>query len=78
MKLSEHLPLYVELVTEFMQEFGERPEDILSGRDAWTVAFRAGVTRHAYALSRNVHDGHIQTALERIFVNAKFLEKKRY
>jgi hypothetical protein len=51
---------------------------IYAGRDAWTVAHNAGITRHAYAISRDITDGHIQTALERIFPNAAFLDRKVY
>jgi hypothetical protein len=37
----------------------------------------AGITREAYA-DRSVTDGHIQTALGKIFPAAKFLDKKVY
>lgn len=50
---------------------------VAHGRDAWTVANRAGLTREAYE-DRTITDGHIQTALERIFPNAVFRDKKVY
>ena len=53
------------------------PDHILHGRDAWTVAHRAGITAEAYK-DREVVDAHIQTALERIFPNAVFKDKKVY
>ena len=52
-------------------------DSILTGRDAWTVASRAGITADAYT-DRSVTDGHIQTALQRIFPNAVFLDAKAY
>jgi hypothetical protein len=53
------------------------PDAILTGRDAWTVAHRSGLTAEAYQ-DRDVVDAHIQTALERIFPNAVFQDAKRY
>jgi len=52
-----------------------RIEAITLGRDAWTVAHRAGITEEAYR-DRSVLDAHIQTALERIFPNATFGDRK--
>lgn len=51
--------------------------DVLTGRDAWLVAHRAGLCREAYA-DPAVHDAHIQTALEQVFPSAVFRDKKRY
>ena len=51
---------------------------ITTGLDAWTVAHNAGITLEAYDMSRDITDAHIQTALERIFPNAVFRDKKRY
>lgn len=51
--------------------------DVKTGRDAWTIAHRAGITEEAYK-DRNAVDAHIQTALETIFPNAIFSDKKRY
>jgi hypothetical protein len=52
-------------------------EAITTGRDAWTVAHRCGITGAAYT-DRTVTDGHIQTALEKVFPNAVFRDKKVY
>lgn len=52
-------------------------ETIKTGRDAWAVAHRAGLTREAYD-DRDINDAHIQTALESIFPNAVFKDKKVY
>ena len=52
-------------------------EGILTGRDAWEVAHRCGIVREAYADS-SVVDAHIQTALEVIFPNAVFLDRRVY
>lgn len=54
-----------------------RRKAVVTGRDAWTIASRAGVTTEAYT-DRDVTDGHIQSALERVFPNAVFLDKKVY
>lgn len=51
------------------------PKDVLLGRDAWTIAHRAGITQLAYK-DPSIHDAHIQTALQKIFPNVKFLDKK--
>jgi hypothetical protein len=52
--------------------------DVKTGRDAWLVAHRAGLCSEAYAMSRDIHDAHIQTALEEIFPYAVFRDPKRY
>lgn len=52
-------------------------DGILTGAVAWGVAHRAGITAEAYA-DRSVTDGHIQTALEAIFPNAVFKDRKVY
>ena len=51
---------------------------IRTGRDAWFVAHSAGIVREAYAMDRDIHDAHIQTALQKIFPNAVFRDKKVY
>ena len=51
--------------------------DIDTGINAWAVAHRSGITKEAYQ-DRNITDGHIQTALQRIFPNAVFKDKKVY
>lgn len=52
-------------------------EQVTNGVDGWTVARLAGITEEAYR-DRDVTDGHIQTALERILPNCKFRDPKRY
>lgn len=51
--------------------------DVNKGVDAWTVAHRAGIVVEAYK-DPTVHDAHIRTALEQIFPNAVFRDKKVY
>lgn len=51
---------------------------IITGGDAWFVAHAAGVVREAYAMGQDIHDAHIQTALQRIFPNVVFRDAKRY
>jgi len=51
---------------------------IKTGREAWMVAHCVGIVNEAYAIGREIHDAHIQTALEQIFPSAVFLDKKHY
>lgn len=78
MRLAAHLAEYTAKAESFLQSKGLSLSDIATGRDAWAVAHGAGITHHAYALSRDIVDAHIQTALESIFPRATFLDKKRY
>jgi hypothetical protein len=50
---------------------------IVTEADAWAVASYAGITAEAYK-DRTVTDGHIQSALERIFPKAVFKSRKVY
>lgn len=65
------------LVEDYLSGRDMFREGILTGADAWAVAHSAGVTREAYA-DRSVTDGHIQTALEGVFPNAVFKDRKVY
>lgn len=56
---------------------GHTLEGVKTGLDAWAIAHRADITKEAYQ-DRTVTDGHIQTALEKIFPNAVFKDKKLY
>lgn len=53
-------------------------QQITTGRDAWTVAHACGFPTEAYAISRDIVDAHIQTALAQIFPAAVFKDAKRY
>lgn len=78
MKLAQYIPIYKESAKNFANSNGIKLEDIKTGCDAWTVAHKSGITRHAYGVSRDVCDAHIQTALEKIMLNAVFKDKKVY
>ena len=52
-------------------------EHIRKGREAWSVAHQSGICNEAYA-DPSIVDAHIQTALEQIFPNAVFLDRKVY
>lgn len=80
MRLSEQLPGYIALAEQWLASVAPHltRETIATGRDAWTVAHRAGITQAAYNEGRDVVDAHIQTALERVFPNAVFRDAKRY
>lgn len=56
---------------------GVHPDEVYLGKDAWSIAARSGVLREAYT-DEAVTDGHVQTALEKIFPNARFNDKKTY
>jgi hypothetical protein len=79
MKLQSHLVDWTRRAEEWLEANAPQltRESVTIGRDAWTVAHRAGIINEAYA-DRNVTDAHIQTALEKIFPNAAFKDKKRY
>ena len=79
MKLAENIPSWTIQVEHWLKVNATTTRhDVKTGRDAWIVAHRAGVTHAAYDLSRDVTDGHIQSALERVFPNAVFQDRKVY
>jgi hypothetical protein len=51
-------------------------QNVVSGALAWEVAHRIGFSKWAYA--NGYSDGHIQTALGRIFPNVQLQEVRRY
>ena len=80
MKISnETIAQWTKRVDAWLVDNASPPERhaVVHGRDAWTVAHRAGLIREAYE-DPTITDGHIQTALERIFPNAVFRDKKVY
>ena len=78
MRLTQHLNDYIARADSWLAARGYIRADIKTGRDAWAVAHGSGITSHAYGLSRDVIDAHIQTALERVFPHAVFNDKRRY
>lgn len=80
MKLKSFLSQWHKDAAAVCAEFNITKEDVKTGRDAWSIAHKAGITRRAYDLPRElgVNDAHIQTALEDIFPNAVFRDAKRY
>jgi hypothetical protein len=61
----------------FLAQHNLTRHDVKTGRDAWSVSHRCGITNAAYK-DRDVIDAHIQTALEKIFPHAVFKDKKVY
>lgn len=55
----------------FVRERGHELEDVTSLRQMWDIAFTLGIPREAYHMDQTVNDNHIETALKRIFPNAK-------
>jgi hypothetical protein len=78
MKLSAHIADYTERADACCTAHGFSRRDVTSGLEAWQVAHRAGIVRHAYDIHRSITDAHVQTALEAIFPYAVFKDKKRY
>lgn len=50
---------------------------VVTGLAAWDMAHKLGFTNEAYK-DRDILDAHIQTALEKVFPNAVFKDKKVY
>ena len=78
MRLAEHIDHYTFLADLYLSGRNLTRDDVKTGRDAWNIAHKASITNHAYAIDRDVLDAHIQTALQRVFPNAVFRDKKRY
>ena len=79
MRLKNEMPEYKKLAEKWLNEFATlSTNEIVTGRDAWTVAHNSGICRLAYDISRDITDAHIQTVLEQIFPNAIFKDAKRY
>ena len=78
MKLAEYLPAYIQWAEAELRKFGLTRKEILTGADAWHVAHKSGIYRHALMTDNRVVDAHVQTVLEQIFPHAKFLDKKVY
>ena len=80
MRLAEHIPAFTQAIDAWMEKNVPhlKREDIKTGKDAWTIAHRAGVMMQCYDLGRDIVDAHIQTMLQRIFPNAVFHDAKRY
>jgi hypothetical protein len=65
------------MATAYLEPKDHTCASVLTGAMAWSVAGNCGITREAYN-DRKVVDAHIQTALETIFPNAVFKDKKVY
>ena len=78
MRLAYKLPQYDAMIDATLTQYGVAKGSIIEGWQAWKVAHKAGVLDDAYSISRDITDGHIQTALEKIFPCAVFKDAKRY
>ena len=61
----------------WLAQRGFKLTDVVSGIDAWTTFRESGCQDIAYS-DRSVVDAHIQTAMEQIFPNVVFKDKKVY
>lgn len=80
-KLEKHRAEYHRMAAGWLRNHlngTAQLSDVETGIDAWTIAHRSGIVRHAYAQGRDVVDAHIQTMLESIMPNAVFNDPKRY
>ena len=75
----EQVKTWADIMTAWLKVHapGHALADVKTGSDAWSIASRSGVLTEAYK-DRTMTDAHIQTALEKIFLNATFGDKKRY
>lgn len=78
MKLSPYLPQYATWADEYLNPLGFSRESISLGVDAWAIAHKTGIYRHALSTSSEIVDAHVQTALKSLFPNVKFSDKKVY
>jgi hypothetical protein len=65
------------MIWNFLGQNGYGIEDVVTGKEAWNVANAVGILSEAYE-DRTVIDAHIQTALEKLFPDAIFKDKKVY
>tara|TARA_R110000782_G_scaffold1129_5_gene4433 strand:+ start:1111 stop:1350 length:240 start_codon:yes stop_codon:yes gene_type:complete len=65
------------MIWNFLGQNGYGIEDVVTGKEAWNVANVVGILSEAYE-DRTVIDAHIQTALEKLFPDAIFKDKKVY
>lgn len=56
----------------YLAEHGYTLEDVKSWSQAWEIAHTLDIPKEAYHVDKTVNDTHIDTALKRIFPNAKF------
>jgi hypothetical protein len=78
MKLAHFIPDWTAKADACLLRFNSTRDMVVTGRDAWTVAHKAGIYREALDSGRDVVDAHVQSALQVIFPNAVFKDKKRY
>lgn len=70
---NETIENWKKLATEYLSARNYSRNDITTGTDAWLIFSHAINTRdnNVYA-DRTITDGHIQTALAKVFPNAIF------
>ena len=76
--LLERSAEFKTLALDYLEPHGISLEDIKTGRDAWQVAHRSGISNLAYQSSRDITAAHIVTVLKRIMPNAIFADKYHY
>lgn len=88
----EHIENFKSLAVEWLADGskfadgkGRTLADVKTGRDAWHIASRAGITDICYGNTAkdlpgipDCHDAHIKTALAKVFPNAEFADKYSY
>jgi hypothetical protein len=78
MRLQYKLEQYETMIDATLAQYNVSRGSITEGWQAWRVAGKAGVLDDAYSIGRDITDGHVQTALEKIFPCAVFKDAKRY
>lgn len=75
---QEHVTIMRELCSKLLIENGYTLEAVTTGTDAWNVYHKAGCFNAIGGYNAPYSDGHLQTALEKIFPNVVFKERKTY
>lgn len=76
MKADPFIPDWTARADTWLAGHNLKRDDVVVGADAWYVAHKTGFWREANDAGMN--DGVVRTALEKIFPNAVFKDKKTY
>lgn len=82
---AEYIEQFKSLADIWLAERDLSRGQVTAGTDAWHIAFKAGITDICYGNTskdlpgiENCVDAHIQTALQKVFPNVVFRDKKVY
>jgi hypothetical protein len=75
---QEHFALMEKLISETLLSYNYTHDLITEGWQAWVVYHKSGCFDAFGRYMSPYNDAHIQMALEKIFPNIVFKDKKRY